>query len=170
MRIVDKTFFTQDAEALAKSLIGKLLCRNINGQIIKHEIIETECYIGETDTACHAHKGKTNRTKTMWELGGTCYVYLIYGIHNMLNIISGNYGNAQGVLIRGVKGYIGPGKLTKALAINLDLNMEDITTSNKIWVEDIGISAKLIAAKRVGIDYATQEDQNKLFRFIKEGN
>ena len=92
---------------MAPSLIGKLLCRKMcdeNGErIIKFRITETECYFGEEDTACHAHKGKTERTKTMYRRGGIAYVYLCYGMHSMLNVVSGPEGYPEAVLIRGVE-------------------------------------------------------------------
>ena len=90
MRITDKDFFTQDGYILAQQLIGKYICRNIAGNIVKMQITETECYLGTEDTACHAHKGRTARTEIMWRSGGVCYVYLCYGIHNLLNFISGD--------------------------------------------------------------------------------
>ena len=102
---------------MAPALLGKLLCRRVDDKIIKYRITETECYFGEDDTACHAHKGKTERTKIMYHEGGVAYVYLCYGLHSMLNVVSGIEDFPEAVLIRGVEGYNGPGKLTKALEI-----------------------------------------------------
>ena len=75
---------------MAPALLGKLLCRKIDNEIIKYRITETECYFGEEDTACHAHKGKTERTKVMYHEGGVAYVYLCYGLHSMFNVVSGS--------------------------------------------------------------------------------
>ena len=154
---------------MAPSLIGKLLCRKVyeNGKekTIKLRITETECYFGENDTACHAHKGKTERTKIMYHRGGVAYVYLCYGIHSLLNIVSGPKDFPEAVLIRGVEGFNGPGKLTKALSIDRSLNGEDLINSEKLWLEDDGYSAKYIAGKRIGIDYATEEYRNMLWRY-----
>ena len=154
---------------MAPSLIGKLLCRRvcIDGEekIFKLRITETECYFGEDDTACHAHKGKTERTKIMYRSGGVAYVYLCYGIHSLLNIVSGPEDFPEAVLIRGVEGYNGPGKLTKALFIDRSLNGEDLILSDKLWLEDDGFEAEYTVGKRVGIDYASEEYKNILWRF-----
>ena len=154
---------------MAPSLIGKLLCRKINineeERVIKLRITETECYFGEDDTACHAHKGKTERTQTMYRSGGVAYVYLCYGMHSMLNIVSGPEDFPEAVLIRGVEGFNGPGRLTKALFIDRSLNGEDLIDSDVLWLEDDGYEAKYTVGKRIGIDYATEEYKNILWRY-----
>ena len=156
---------------MAPSLIGKLLCRRIcddsGERIIKLRITETECYFGEDDTACHAHKGRTERTKVMYREGGVAYVYLCYGMHSMLNVVSGPEDFPEAVLIRGVEGYNGPGKLTKALHIDRSLNEENMILSNELWIEDDGYVAEYQIGKRIGIDYATEEYRNILWRYIK---
>ncbi len=152
---------------LAPRLLGVKLCRNLDGKIIKLRITETEAYFSEDDTACHANKGKTKRTKILYEAGGVAYVYLCYGIHNLLNIVCGEKGFPQAVLIRGVENFNGPGKLTKAIGIDRSLNGENLITSNQLWLEDDGIQFQYKTAKRVGIDYATPEYRDKLWRFIK---
>ncbi|MDR1627318.1 MAG: DNA-3-methyladenine glycosylase [Oscillospiraceae bacterium] len=159
-------FYRQNAIILAPEILGKLLCRNLNGEIIKLRITETESYFGEQDTACHAHKGKTERTKIMYENGGLAYVYLCYGIHYMLNIVVGVKNSPEAVLVRGAEGFNGPGKLTKALKIDKNLNGENFATSNQIWLEDDGHKYDFKTAKRVGIAYASEEDKNKLWRFV----
>lgn len=164
-RISEKNFFTQDGYTMAQRLIGKYICRCIDGVITRYRITETECYIGTGDTACHAHKGKTARTEIMWAEGGVCYVYLCYGIHNMLNFVSGREDEPQAVLIRGVDGYNGPGKLTKALAIDRSYNGESLLTSDRIWLE-YGESIPYTATSRIGINYAEEKDRNALWRFV----
>ena len=166
-RISDKKFFTQDGYTLAQRMIGKYICRCTDGVVSRYRITETECYIGTGDTACHAHKGKTARTEIMWAEGGVCYVYLCYGIHNLLNFISGDENQPQGVLIRGVKGFDGPGKLTKALQIDRSFNGEDLTASERIWLET-GDSLPYKATPRIGIGYADKKDQDALWRFVAE--
>jgi DNA-3-methyladenine glycosylase len=162
-------FYSKRAPELAPSLIGKLLCRKIldeDGEhIIKLRITETECYFGEDDTACHAHKGKTERTQTMYLRGGIAYVYLCYGMHSMLNIVSGPEGYPEAVLIRGVEKYNGPGRLTKALKIDRSLNGEDMVISEELWIEDDGYCSEYVKGKRIGIDYATEEYRNILWRY-----
>jgi len=156
----------EPANLLAPRLLGKLLCRRTGSGILRYRIMETECYFGEEDTACHASKGKTLRTKVLYEKGGTAYVYLCYGIHALFNVVSGKEGHPEAVLIRGVEGYNGPGKLTRAMEIDRSLNGEDMTVSDRLWLEDDGCRLPYITAKRVGIDYATEEYRDILWRFI----
>lgn len=158
----------QPATVLAPELLGKLLCRRTDQGVLKYRIMETECYYGEEDTACHASKGKTERTKVLYEKGGTAYVYLCYGMHSLFNVVSGKEGHPEAVLIRGVTGYNGPGKLTRAMEIDRTLNGEDMVSSHQLWLEDDGSRPDYRTAKRVGIDYATEEYRDILWRFIVE--
>ena len=167
---LDNVTLSMSAKKLAPYLIGKLLCRNIGGNIIKYRITETECYCGEEDTACHAHKGKTERTKVLYEKGGTSYVYLCYGIHSLFNVVSGVKGHPEAVLIRGVEGFLGPGKLTKAMKIDRALNGIDMTVSDELWIENDGFKCKYRRDKRIGIDYATPKYRDILWRYIMEKN
>ena len=166
MRVSPK-LYELNAVELAPKLLGIKLCRQINDEIIRLRITETEAYFGENDTACHAHKGKTERTKILYEQGGVAYVYLCYGIHNLLNVVTGEKDFPQAVLIRGVEGFDGPGKLTKALKIDRSLNGENLITSKSLWLEDDGCKFDFKTTKRIGIDYATPEYRDKLWRFVK---
>ena len=157
---------SRPAQELAPALLGKLLCRRTDKGILKYRIAETECYCGEEDTACHASRGKTPRTKVLYEKGGTAYVYLCYGMHCLFNVVSGKEGHPEAVLIRGVAGYNGPGKLTRAMEIDKSFNEEDMVISDKLWLEDDGDRPEYVRAKRVGIDYATEEYRDILWRFI----
>lgn len=161
-----RRFYSQPATALAPELLGKLLCRRTEQGILKYRIMETECYYGEADTACHASKGKTERTRVLYEKGGTAYVYLCYGVHSLFNVVTGKEGFPEAVLIRGVAGYNGPGKLTKAMEIDCTFNEEDMVTSKRLWIEDDGCLPDYMAAKRVGIDYATPEYRDILWRYL----
>ena len=164
-------YLSQPATVLAPELLGKLLCRRTKDGILKYRIMETECYYSEADTACHASKGKTDRTKILYEKGGTSYVYLCYGMHSLFNVVAGVEGHPEAVLIRGVTGFNGPGKLTKAMEITRELNGVDMVTSKELWLEDDGCKPEYIVAKRVGIDYATPEYRDILWRFIvNDGN
>lgn len=167
MRLTEE-FYKKSATLLAPELLGKLLCRKIDDKILKYPITETECYYGEDDTACHASKGKTERTKILYEEGGLAYIYLCYGIHNLLNVVTGIKDFPEAVLIRGIKGFDGPGKLTKFLQIDRSLNGENLILSDKLWIEDSGIKYAYRTSVRVGIDYATEEYRNKPWRFIAE--
>lgn len=162
----DREFFRQDAVTLARALVGKLLVRTFpDGRELRLRISETEAYLGVEDSACHAHKGKTSRTEVLWRDGGTIYVYLCYGMHEMLNIVSGTEDDPQAVLIRGVEGYDGPGKLTKALGIGRALNREDILSCPALRIEDDGAEVNITSLPRVGIGYADEADRNALWRF-----
>ena len=158
-------FYTQSAVQLAPKLIGKTLCRRTGDEVVRLRITETEAYAGENDTACHAHRGKTPRTSVLYEQGGIAYVYLCYGIHSLLNTVAGNLNEPEAVLIRGVEGISGPGRLTKALQIDLGLNRENLVTSNALWLED-GAPLPYTTSPRIGIDYASEEDRMRPWRFV----
>lgn len=159
-------FYESPATEAAPALCGKLLCvRAADGTVTKARITETECYFGEEDTACHAHRGRTPRTETLYMKGGVAYVYLCYGIHNLFNIITGDEGHPEGVLIRGVEGADGPGRITKYLGITRGHNALSLVSSDVIWCEDDGARPELIALPRVGIDYADEADRLRPWRY-----
>lgn len=161
------TNFNIHAPELAPILLGKLLCRRLeDGEIVRARITETEAYFGEEDSACHAYHGRTKRTETMYKSGGVAYVYLCYGIHSLLNVVSGDEGFPEAVLIRGIEGSNGPGKLTKRLRITREQNGIILCPENSLWIEDDGFSVSYITDKRVGIDYAKEADRNRQWRFI----
>ena len=97
-------FFNRQAIDVAKDLLGKILVVKNKESTIKVRLVEVEAYTGEDDKACHTYGGRrTQRTETMYKKSGTIYVYLIYGMHNMLNIVTGQVGEGQAVLIRGAE-------------------------------------------------------------------
>ncbi len=158
------SFFLQDALYVAPRLLGCRLA--VDGRTLT--ITETEAYRGESDTACHAHHGRTRRTEMLYGRGGYVYVYLCYGIHSLLNIITGAEDDPQGVLIRCCQGAPGPGKLTKALGVDLSFNGLDILNTDRISLWK-GPACAFETAARVGIGYASKEDQGRLWRFIRKG-
>ena len=164
--IIKPDFFKRDAIEVAPELIGKLLVREIDGEIIKLRISEVEIYKGENDTACHASKGRTKRTEVMYGEGGRFYVYLCYGVHYLLNIVTGNIDEPQAILIRATVQANGPGKLTKILKIDKKLNGMKAVKETSLWFEDDGENFKYYKDKRVGISYASKKDQNRLWRYI----
>ena len=167
MRRLRETDFSCDAVTGAKLLIGKWLCRRLDdGTVLRGKIVETEAYCGESDSACHAHRGKTQRNAPMYEGGGIAYIYLCYGMHNLLNVVTGAVGNPQAVLIRGVEDHVGPGKLTKFLQIDRSLNREPFAHSERLWLEDDGNRYRYLATSRIGISYATLRDQARKWRFV----
>ena len=156
-----ESFFQRPCLQVARELVGKVLV--CNGKRLR--ISETESYCGEADTACHAHKGKTRRTEVMYMEAGTIYVYLCYGMHWMLNIVTGELDAPEAVLIRACREADGPGKLTKKLGITGTYNRQHICRQEELFIEDDGVQCEVTAHKRVGIGYASQEDQDKLWRF-----
>ena len=158
-------FYHRPCTEVAKELVGKVLVRRVGDEVLRLRITETECYCGESDTACHASKGRTKRTEVMYGPAGTIYVYLCYGVHWMLNIVTGEENEPEAVLIRACEGkYSGPGKLTKAMQITGGLNRGSIL-GDELWVEDDGFSCGIEPDTRVGIGYASREDQERLWRF-----
>ena len=161
-------FFHRDCPEVARALVGKVLVRKTEAGELRLRITETEAYCGEADTACHAHKGRTKRTEVMDGRAGTASIYLCYGIHWLLNIVTGEDEQPEAVLIRACAEAPGPGRLTKALGITGALNRADITVSDELWLEDDGYVCGTAADKRVGIGYASAEDQARLWRFIRK--
>ena len=157
-------FYHRPCLEVARDLVGKVLVHN--GQTLR--ISETEAYCGESDTACHASKGRTKRNEVLYADAGTVYVYLCYGIHWLLNVITGDVDDPQGVLIRACVDAEGPGKLTRRLGITGERNRDNAVTSEYIWIADDGFRCEVVTDKRVGIGYASQEDQDKLWRFKKK--
>ena len=156
------------AEDGARQLLGKLLCkRQSDGSVLRARIVETECYCGEEDTACHAHRGMTERNRPLYERGGISYVYLCYGIHALLNVITRAAGHPEGVLIRGVEGAVGPGRVTKSLGITMTDNRLPLSPESGLWLEDGGYTpTEVEALPRVGIDYAEECDRLRPWRFV----
>lgn len=161
---LDKDFFTRDVLEVAPDLLGVYLTRaHEDKTLVRGIITEVEAYRGEEDLACHARFGRTSRTEVMYGPAGRVYVYLIYGMHWMLNIVTGTVNQPQAVLIRGVwvdgdELLSGPGKVGRWLALDKGFYGEDVTTSQRIWLvtddEGWGTRYKIEQTQRVGIDYA----------------
>jgi DNA-3-methyladenine glycosylase len=160
-----RSFFTDDVLNIAPQLPGKYIVKNNGRYPEKYVITEVEAYRGEEDLACHASKGRTRRNEIMYAEGGHIYVYLIYGMHWMLNFVTGRIGYPQAVLIRCIEGYNGPGKLTRRLGIDRSYYGEDLVSSHRIWVEDNVFKGEIIYSPRIGVDYAGEYWKNKLWRF-----
>lgn len=155
--------------ALARSLVGKHLVRRFaDGREDARVITEVEAYHGESDLACHARAGRTRRTEVMYRSGGVWYVYLCYGIHEMLNLVVGPAEWPAAILIRGVEGAAGPGRVTKALEIDRKLNGAPADDRSGLWLEDRGVRVPrgaLSITPRVGVDYAGSVWAFKPWRF-----
>lgn len=163
-------FLEKNTIILARDLIGKVLVRGGEGRTpTRHLIAETEAYHSEQDLACHASKGRTPRTDVLYRAGGIWYVYLCYGIHEMLNLVVGPEGFPAAVLIRGLHDVTGPGRLTKALGIDRTLNGKPAAPATGLWLEDPGLEISkgwVEATPRIGVDYAGEVWAAKPWRFV----
>ena len=162
MTKLDRDFYLRPTLEVAKDLLGKVLV--FNGKRVT--ITETEAYIGRMDKASHSYNYKrTKRTETSYLPGGHIYVYMIYGMYHCLNIVTEEEGEPCGVMIRGIEGITGPGRVCRELGLTrahdkMDLLSEEIYIEHGIIVnsEDVGVG------KRINIDYA-EEAKDFLWRF-----
>ena len=169
--ILPREYFDRPTLEVARSLVGKYLVREQGHGVTAGRIIEVEAYIGTEDKACHASKGRTARTEVLFGPPGHAYVYLCYGMHEMLNVVTEQVGFPAAILLRAVEceGAVidGPGRVTRAFGIDRRLNRCDLTLGESLWFEDRGepVSTGLVNAHpRIGVDYAG-EWARKLWRF-----
>ena len=173
INILSKKFFNSPTLIVAEQLLGKFLLENISGVTRAYMITEVEAYDGPDDLASHASKGKTPRTEVMFGDPGIFYVYLVYGMHHMLNIVTGPADYPAAVLIRGIVSeegpeFNGPAKLSKALGIDKKFNKLSATKNNNLWFEDRGVTIpkkQILTSPRIGVDYA-KEWKDKPYRFF----
>lgn len=174
-----------------RHLLGSYLCSNIGGEFTAGRITELEVYSGPEDKACHAYQNKnTNRTKTMFCRGGVAYVFFIYGMYNQFNVVTGEEGYPQAVLIRSLEPVAGtkimqkrrrkeklrdlttgPGKLCQALGVTREHDGISLS-GNKLWIspaERVLSEDEICASARIGIDYA-EEYKDKLWRYTIKDN
>lgn len=187
MKLRRDFYLNEDVLAISKSLLGKRLCTYKQGVYTSALICETEAYAGINDKASHAYGNRrTNRTESMYKMGGIAYVYLCYGIHHLFNVVSNCEGIPHAVLIRGAipekgiahilkrrnkkeldqKILIGPGKLSQGLGITIDDDQIDLT-SKEIWIEESNhqpTKESIRSTARIGVDYA-EEDAHLPYRF-----
>lgn len=191
MRKLTREFYSRDTLMVAQELIGKILVREYDGNIISSRIIEAEAYIGAIDKASHCYKGKTERTKIMFGPPGFTYVYLIYGMYYCFNVVTESEGCGSGVLIRSIEPLAniemmsinrygklleditkqqlknisnGPGKICKALKITKSENGLDLTKNELYIIDDELKGFTIEKSKRINIDYA-EEAKDFLWRF-----
>jgi len=167
-----RKFYAQSAIDVAQQLIGKTLVRRIRNAEYRARIVETEAYLGPHDLASHSSKGRTKRTEVMFGPPGHAYVYLIYGMYDMFNVVVGRAGEAQAVLIRAAEpldgwnvNIAGPGRLARSLEITRAENGLDLTKEPIYFLDDPRDRPRLRRTKRIGIDYAG-EWQHALLRFL----
>lgn len=160
-------FFKRDVLLVAPELLGKILAIRSASGVGRFVITETEAYRGIEDKACHASKGRTPRTEVMFHEGGKVYVYLVYGMYWMLNFVTGSEGDPQATLIRSVDGIRGPGRLTRSLGIDGSYYAEDLSRSDRIWIERTGAASDFTSGPRVGIGYAGEPWISKPWRYCR---
>jgi DNA-3-methyladenine glycosylase len=190
---LERDFYMRaDTLTVARDLLGqRLVVPAASGERVSARIVETEAYLGIADRAAHSYGGRrTARTETMFRVGGTVYVFFVYGMHHQFNVVTGSEGQPHVVLVRAVEPEEGidvmrerrpvkkereltngPGKLCRALGIDGSYNGEDLT-GRRIWVEETGArfaDEEIASGPRVGIDYAG-EDALKPWRFRVRGN
>ncbi|MDF9797363.1 DNA-3-methyladenine glycosylase [Catalinimonas alkaloidigena] len=194
MNIIPKAFYLQDdVVSLSRQFLGKYLFTKVNGHISGGKIVETEAYSHINDKACHSHmKKRTPRTEIMFHEGGVAYIYKIYGMYDLFNIITNKEGKADAVLVRAIEPTdgielmqhrrnlhdfsvrltAGPGMLSQALGISKAMYGAELTKAEQIWIEDRQTNVSegdIIASPRVGIDYAG-DDALLPWRFRVKGN
>ncbi len=154
---------------VARDILGKfLVMRQPSGALLSCKISEVEAYDGFDDKASHASRGRTARNAPMFEAGGIWYVYFVYGMYEMLNIVTGPKEYPAAVLIRGVEGIDGPGKLTRKYAITRAYNGKPAVHASGLWMEDRGIDvpkSQIQKSPRIGVGYAGTEWAGKPYRF-----
>ena len=192
MKLPHSFYLDSDVVSLSKQLLGKYLFTSIDGLFTGGFIIETEAYNGVIDTASHAFGNRrTPRTEIMYQEGGIAYVYLCYGIHEMLNVVASAENEPRAILIRAIEPTVGidimldrkgmealkpnitagPGSVAKALGIDRKLNGISLQ-SDQLWIEDRGLTFtedQIAAVPRIGVAYA-QEDALLPYRFYVKGN
>ncbi len=175
MNTLPTAFFNRPAPKVARDLIGCYLVVRRGGKIRRFRVTEAEAYDGFDDLASHAARGLTQRNQIMFREAGHIYVYFVYGMHWMLNVVTGPAGYPAAVLLRGAESsdgktlYDGPGKLTKALGIAGDLNGTTLSRQNGLWVEPPKADAprpKIAATPRIGVAYAGPVWSKKAYRFV----
>jgi DNA-3-methyladenine glycosylase len=174
--ILPRKFFARDADAVARALLGQLLVREFRGQTQIARIVETEAYMGAHDLACHSSKGRTKRTEIMFGPPGHAYVYFIYGMYEMFNVVVAPRLNPQAVLIRAVepldavkKKTHGPGLLARALHIDRRLNGWDLCAGKKLFIAKGHRVAHVRTTARIGVSYAG-EWRDRPLRFFERNN
>ena len=193
LRPLPERFYLRSAEIVAQELLGHLLVRRLGDESLVVRIIETEAYLGEGDRASHAWRGRpTERTRVLFGAGGIAYVYLVYGLHNMLNVVTGDEGDGCAVLIRsgepmrgkqtmvenrGLSGGLGagavaggPGKLCQALSVGREFNGVGLEAGElRICSGESLLSESIAVGSRIGVDYAGEAAGWPL-RFAESGN
>jgi DNA-3-methyladenine glycosylase len=169
---LERPFYLREVRDVARDLLGRVLCRRLpGGAILRGRLVEVEAYLGAGDRASHSFRGLTKRNAPMFEEGGIAYVYLVYGMHHCLNVVTSRRGDASAVLLRAAESpngasASGPGRLTRAFSVDRSLDRASLLGPD-LWIEEgepVPDSAVRRTA-RIGVDYAGAWSRRKL-RFI----
>lgn len=170
LRLLPRSFYEREPSLVARELLGKVL--EVRGELLA-TIVETEAYLGPHDLASHSSKGRTPRTEVMFGPAGVAYVYLVYGLHHLLNVVTG-HGSAvllRAVALPGVAGRSGPGKLTRALGITLEHNRLPFDAPPLRLLEDPATGVLRVASgARIGVDFAGKRWARRKLRFWVAGH
>jgi DNA-3-methyladenine glycosylase len=169
LRVLPRHFYERETSLVARALLGTFVARQLGQGEVLARIVETEAYLGPHDLACHSSKGRTPRTEVMFGPAGVAYVYLVYGMHYCLNVVT---GQGAAVLVRAVElpgqsGRSGPGRLTRALQITLAHNRLPLDAAPLRLLEDSAAPAvgRIATGPRIGVDYAGPTWARRKLRF-----
>jgi len=174
-RRLSRDFYRRDAVTVARDLLGRVLARRLpDGRVLRAPIVEVEAYDGTRDRASHAFPGRTLRNAPMFSPGGIAYVYLIYGMHHCLNLVTGDADHPSAVLVRAAawpedpKAASCPGKLARAFAIDRTLNGASLLGPD-LWLEEgTPVPRRAVArTRRIGVDYAGSWAARRLRFYVK---
>jgi DNA-3-methyladenine glycosylase len=175
-RRLDAAFYRRPALVVARDLLGRALCRELpDGTVLRGRLVEVEAYDGLIDRASHAFRGRTHRNRWMFEDGGLAYVYFVYGMHHCLNIVTGEAGHPEAVLLRAATSpngtsASGPGRLTRAFEVSRELDGASFLTG-PLWLEagEPVADSAVRRTRRIGVDYAGSSASLR-YRFIIAGH
>ena len=171
--IIPRSFYQRDTLEVARALLGQILVHETPQGVTAGIIVETEAYLGKIDDASHSYKASRKRVQVQYEGKGLAYIYMIYGIHYCMNLTSGKDEAPEAILIRAlepVRGIelmrerrrrreltqlcSGPGKLARAMDINMSQYGQDLTSPGGLYLEYGDVPEKIYASKRIGVEYA----------------
>jgi DNA-3-methyladenine glycosylase len=176
-RVLPEAFYRRPGPAVARDLLGRVLCRRFpDGSELRGTVVEVECYDGPRDRASHAWRGRTGRNAPMFRAGGIAYVYLIYGLHHCLNVVTGEVDYPSAVLLRAAalpddpQAASGPGKLARVFAIDRALDGASLLGPD-LWLEEGEPvpDRHVVRTRRIGVDYAGAW-ASRLLRYAVKGH